>query len=1093
MQRYLTLGIDLGSESIGWALVAWIDGKPKILGAGAVIFNNGRDKDGKSLAVGRRLKRGMRRRRARYLWRRDRLLRALIRFGLMPMNVLERKALEVEDSYRLRAQSAEKAMQPYELGRALFHLNQRRGFASNRKANKKDKESGAYKEGIQHLKEILGDRTLGQYLWQCHQDPKNKADIAKKTGVRFRSIQDGEKIQYPFYPTREMYKMEYDKIHQTQKQHQPLTDAQWTELRDIMFFQRPLKPVDVGICSLYYGQEITNLETGEIVQTTKEKRGPYALPSAQMFRIAQEINNLKVRDDQRQWRKLTPQERENLWALMHAKKEVTFSAIRKGLGWAEDAIINLENDRRKNLNGNKSTCVLAKYFGKVFYKKPLELQDAIVEGILDCEDEDELFREAVSSWGLTEDAAQKMVYEDEIGEDDFPAGYGRLSAKAFRALVPLMKDEGLRYDEATARLGIHHSDRRADGTADHLPYYAAVLPLSVTKPKYGNEEEKREGKIANPTVHIALRQLQKLVNTLIARYGKPDQIVIETARELKLSKVDKDRLKKEHKANKEENDEFRKTLESCGEWKGDKKRLLLKMKLWKELGKDPNDRRCPYTLQIISQDMLLRGPVEIEHILPSSRTLDDSIANLTIAVVSANRMKRNQSPHEAFAHEKPLGWNENEGEYSYDKILQRAKAFPKNKSWRFEADAMERYADENRWQSRFLNDTRYASKIAKQYLETICPKVNTSTGQLTAKIREQWGLNTILGHNKKNRDDHRQHAVDALILTQITPSLIQQAARANANESLDAFVIPSPQEIGWPTLWEDARKAILGIIVHHRPDHGTDGALSEDSAYGILYHEEAKIDRRTSAEKKAGEEEKNIYNLVIRKDVTSLRPNELGLIRDVALRRRVIEAAALDNDMPTDKKAFEKKLKERLTAFMKASGIRRVRLLKKDNPVKIIRHGHQQQHAKALVPGDIHHVAVWRMPDGDTKVVGTSVFDAKTKEGDLNAFKPHPAAKLLMKLHKRDVVRLVHKGEEKTAKIVSLKPSNDQLVLVEHFEAGDLEKRQKEEKIQIFISFSKILEQQLRKIYVDPAGRVYDRGPHPVPEKKRSRGKKKPT
>jgi len=469
MPGSLTLGIDLGAESIGWALVRHGPDKPEILGASAVIFNNGRDEKGESLAVTRRIHRGMRRRRARYLWRRDRLLRALVRFGLMPQEDGARKALETLDPYRLRAQAAESKIAPHELGRALFHLNQRRGFASNRKTDKKDKDSGAYKKGIETLRETLGDQTLGQYLWQHHQDPQKKADISRKTGIRFRSTRKGYKTEYPFYPSRAMYKAEFDRIHETQKQNQSLTEEQWQNLRDILFNQRPLKPVEPGICSLYYGQEIVNPETGEVTHATKEKRAPHALPSVQMFRIAQDINNLKIRNEERRWRKLTPQERETLWALMNTKEKISFSTIRSKLGLPEDTAINLENDRRDHLKGNKPAWVLAKYFGKDFYKKPLELQDSIVERILDCEHEDELFREAVSNWGLGEDKARKMVYEDEVGEMNFPAGYGQFSANACHALVPLIKNEGLRYDEATARLGVHHSDRRTGGTSESLP------------------------------------------------------------------------------------------------------------------------------------------------------------------------------------------------------------------------------------------------------------------------------------------------------------------------------------------------------------------------------------------------------------------------------------------------------------------------------------------------------------------------------------------------------------------------------------------------------------------------------------------------
>jgi len=1085
MSHAMTLGIDLGSESIGWALVrdASQNQPPEIVATGVSIFNSGRNEKGESLAQDRRMKRGQRRRRARYLWRRDRMMRALIRMNLMPQEKENRKKLERSlDPYECRAKAAKQEVTAHELGRALFHMNQRRGFLSNRKSEKKADRS-AYKNGLEALKNVLGNQTLGQYLWENH---NVKKDIHKKPGIRFRSVQNGSKTEYPLYPTRAMYQAEFDKIRKTQGNAQDLHPEHWEELSHIVFDQRPLREQPVGICSLYYGQDLTNPETGEVTKAPKEERSPQALPSAQMFRVVQDINHMEVRDENRRWRKLTPDEREKLWILFNTQKKIEFKAVRKKLEWPEDTDINLENDRRTYLKGNETVCTLAKYFGKDFYKKPVYEQDDVVQFILDCENADDLFNEAVTSWKLPEDKARKLVFDDEISIEDFPAGYGRFSARAYRDMIPLMRDKQLRYDEATKQLGIHHSDRGADGNANSLPYYADAIPLSVTTPKYGAPEERQKGKIANPTVHIALRQLQKVVNTLIKRHGKPHRIVIETARDLKLSKDEKDELNREHQKNLKKNEEIKKELEALGEWNGDKGEKILKWKLWEELSADINDRKCPYTLRTISKAMLCSHQVEIEHILPRSRTLDDSRANLTVSLKSANGMKKNQSPHEVFAHSEPHGWETKQGAYSYDIILSYAQGLPKNKRWRFEADAMERFKDENEWQSRFLNDTRYTTKIAKKYLQVICPNVDASTGKLTAKIRKCWGLNEILGHNKKNRDDHRQHAIDAIVLTQITRALIQKAAKANENLALEEMEIPLPEQ--WPTLWEDAKKAAQGITIYHRPDHGVDGPINKENPYGVLHHKELEIDKRTDKEKKNDEEAGKIRNLVIRKDIASLTFDQMNDIRDENLRRRILEAVTVDGLIPDDTKI----LRQKLTAFSKNTGIRRVRILNISNPIKIITHpnGEKSKHLKALIPSENHHISFWRMPDGKIEIRSASMFEARANATNPETFKPHPAAKLLMKLHKRDVVKILHNGEEKIAKIKTLSPGSKKIEhgdihLVEHFEGGELDKRHKEDKnsggngIIIFIKMGRALDiHQMRKLYIDPTGKVYDPGPY---------------
>ena len=131
------LGLDLGTNSLGWAAVNLDEeNKPSgILDMGARIFPDGRNpKDKSSLATQRRVPRGSRRRRDRYLERRDDLMGTLIACGLMPAGEDERKQIERLDPYGLRARALDHAVSPHELGRALFHLNQRRGFKSNRKA-----------------------------------------------------------------------------------------------------------------------------------------------------------------------------------------------------------------------------------------------------------------------------------------------------------------------------------------------------------------------------------------------------------------------------------------------------------------------------------------------------------------------------------------------------------------------------------------------------------------------------------------------------------------------------------------------------------------------------------------------------------------------------------------------------------------------------------------------------------------------------------------------------------------------------------------------------------------------------------------------
>ena len=190
------LGLDLGTNSIGWAAVRLDDdGEPcGVLGMGVRIFPDGRDEQSKiSNAVDRRDARGQRRRRDRYLKRRGELVDALGDSGLMPPDEGERKEVQRLNPYKLRALALDQPLEPFELGRALFHLDQRRGFKSNRKADGGDDSEKTKISGrIDELRRGIADdgaRTLGEFLARRHE--------ARET-VRARS-------ELGLYPDRAMY------------------------------------------------------------------------------------------------------------------------------------------------------------------------------------------------------------------------------------------------------------------------------------------------------------------------------------------------------------------------------------------------------------------------------------------------------------------------------------------------------------------------------------------------------------------------------------------------------------------------------------------------------------------------------------------------------------------------------------------------------------------------------------------------------------------------------------------------------------------------------------------------------------------------
>ncbi|MDX9701954.1 MAG: type II CRISPR RNA-guided endonuclease Cas9 [Candidatus Auribacterota bacterium] len=817
MQKKLNyrLGIDLNPTSIGWCLIESdnSNGLGSTVAAGVRVFPDGRDaKSNEPLCVSRRTHRGIRRNRDRYLIRRKQLMACLIENGLMPQDKYQRKELEKFDPYQLRTRALDEQLSLYQVGRALFHLNQRRGFKSNRKADSKD-EAGAIKSGIQSLNNKIsesGYRTLGEYLYR--QRRKNKKD-----SIRFKAESKGNKNVYTLFPERKMYQDEFEKIWCSQARFHPCLTADIKQKisEHIIFFQRNLLPQTVGECTFERG----------------EPRAPLALPIVQKHRVLQEVNNLDLIRYHPEDPKLTADQKDKITATMlfdmkklNRKGELTFAAIRKMLDLPTKTQFNLESSSRAGLKGDITTFMLSsdKCFGKKWWSFSDDTKNLIINALLLQPDEKEII-----SW-LKKDYALDCETAETISSITLPQGYCRLSLKAIEKIMPYL-EQGYIYSDACAMAGYHHSEHRPEDLHNRLSYYGKLLPTRViktslkncttTEPQDGDPIslfEQYYGKINNPTVHIALNQLRLLINQTVETYGMPAEIVIELARDLKMNKKEKTKYQSELAKNKRRNEEINAKLKELNVQENYQNRL--KYKIWEELHQDPKLRRCPFSGKPISITDIFSPDVEIEHILPFSRTFDDSPANKILAYRYANAYKGNRSPYEAFGHN-PQG-------YIWDEIAARAESLPDNKKWRFAPDAMDKFNDEDKFLDRHLNDTRYMSRIAKEYLQYICKSVWVIPGQLTKLLRDKWGVNLQYllnqGDNIKDRGDHRHHAVDAFVVACTSRSTLQKISAAAENTAKQERLIndmPQPTTNFEPAGRYRLTELLDKMIVSYKPDH----------------------------------------------------------------------------------------------------------------------------------------------------------------------------------------------------------------------------------------------------------------------------------
>ncbi len=1051
------LGLDIGTNSIGWCL---IEDDERIVDIGVRLFSDGRDpKSGTSLAEDRRSARAMRRRRDRYVGRRSAFLKALVAHGLMPTDADEAKLVAERDPYDLRRRALVERLEPHEIGRALFHLNQRRGFQSNRKAERRSKtgEEGKIAGGAKALDRAMteaGADTLGQFL-------------AGRDTKRVRLNSDNQ--EYDFYPQRRHVEYEFARIWEEQAKHHPtlLTDAARAALHRILFFQRPLREQQVGYCTF----------AGMNGVPAEEPRLPKVHPLFQQRRLYEEVNQLRIVSPGADPRELTRDERDKLILKLQDKRKVSFESLAKVIKLNEGERFNKESENRKDLAGDEVRAEMAdkKRFGKRWLHFSLDAQVRIIDRLLNEENPEILRAWLKAEYGL-DDATTEAVADAHL-----PEGYGRFGETATRRLLEALKKDVVTYDKAAQAAGFHHSDHRTGEELDRLPYYGEILAREIPpgKEEYGDPLERRYGKITNPTVHIGVRQLQKLVNAIIAVHGKPDQIVVELARELKLNEREKDEHKRRIKRDTEAAQKRSEKLRDLGINDTGANRMLLR--LWEELSPDSfMNRCCPYCGKIISPSMVFNGEADIDHIVPYSRSLDDSAGNKVVAHRSCNRAKGNHTPYERWGpHIDPERWQT---------ITAQVAHLHKSKQWRFGPDAVERVERDGGFLARQLTDTQYLSRLAGKYLRSLYPtkeegRVDVLPGRMTAMLRRLWGLNSLLpDHNfvenehsnaPKNRLDHRHHAIDAAIAAVTTLPLMQQIARAAARaEEKDLDRLFEDLQQPWPSFREELGEKLRGTTISYKPDHGrkglpskhrdmTAGRLHNETAYGITG--EVAQDHKTPI-------------VVHRVPLKGLKPDDLAdpaRIPDLILRNALCTATRGQSG-----KEFEQALARFAKEHPLFKGIRRIRVRE---PLSVISIRDAEGRAYKAYKGDANaRFDVWRLPNGKWTADIVSMFDAHRP--DQPDRRPHPAAKKMLSLHQNDMLAIERDGDVPLIVRVVKFSNNGQIALAPDNEGGALKTRDAlpngvDPFKYIFSSAGGLKNSKARQVRVDLLGRVFDPGP----------------
>ncbi|PKP93957.1 MAG: type II CRISPR RNA-guided endonuclease Cas9 [Alphaproteobacteria bacterium HGW-Alphaproteobacteria-14] len=749
----LVFGIDLGIASCGWAVLRHpTPGDPsgEIVAMGSWMFDVPEtDKERtptNQIRRGNRLLRRVIRRRAQ---RMGEIRRIFAQHGLLAGNepdALKRAGL---DPWELRARGLDKPLSSAEFAVALGHIAKRRGFKSARKGKEANTAGDDQKmlKALEATRERLGRyRTVGEMFGRdadFRDRKRNRDGLFDRTQSRDDLIHEVAKL---FEAQRRLG-------------NDTASAALEAEFTAIAFRQLEMQDSEklVGMCQF----------------EPKEKRAARFAPSFEKFRLLGKLVNLRITAPEGE-RPLTPDEIRLAAGDLGKSAKLSVKEVRKRIGLPADqrfTVFKPEEETQdiaartgEAMHGTKK---LRDALGEVLWAdlqtRPAQL-DQIAHVISFHETADKIGEE-LAKLGLPAGAVDSLL--DNLKGFSRFKGAGHISAKAARALIPHL-EAGLRYDQACEAAGYDHAASRwskREQVADKAGFNALVQSM-------GDE-------IANPVARKSLTEGLKQLWAMRNRWGLPDAVHIEMARDVGNSLEKRNEIKRGIDKNTAERERQRnevRELLGIEDVNGD---TLLRYRLWKEQA-----GRCPYTDKAIPATAIIAtdNSYQVDHILPWSRFGDDSYANKVLCTARANQEKKGQTPFEWFMS--------SQGEDAWNTFLARIEGNTAFRGAKKRNYVLKNAKEaEERFRTRNLNDTRYAARLLAEAVKLFYPegdrqekggnrRVFTRPGGLTSALRHAWGVESLKKVDGKRVEDARHHALDALVVAAIGEWEVQRLTRS---------------------------------------------------------------------------------------------------------------------------------------------------------------------------------------------------------------------------------------------------------------------------------------------------------------------------
>lgn len=783
MQKKLryTIGLDIGIASVGWAALFLNENDEAcgIVRAGVHTFNEA--VFDQSRITGAAKRRGFRSGRRRTRRKASRIQR--VKGLLQRENIISKKDIEqyfsgiVKDVYFLRWVAIQDEpvyiLNNKELAQILIYFAKHRGYKSNTTYEQTDTEGKKVLTALSTNKKYMlehGYRTVGEMLYCDEKFRRKKYGSSEERELLVARNSQGD---YSHSIGRDLLVEEVKMIFNKQRElgNTLATEKLEEDFLKVMESQRNYDEGPGGESP--YGGNLIEKMVGECTFEKGKKRACKASYTAEQFVLLEKLNHLRIHSIDGEDRKLTEAEREKIIKLAYTQKEIKYAKLRTVLKLSPDerfAGLNYSLIRTGDLKERvtqteeKSKFVSLAYWYEI--KKILDLSYGDLNDsdeqlldtigmILTCYKSDSKRREKLAELELEQEQIEKLLILNYTK-------FQNLSFEAMKKIIPEL-EKGVSYTEACLNVG-YGSKEIIEGKNKYIPAHMLNEALD---------------QILNPTVKRAVRRTIRILNELIKTYGSPVEVHVEMSRDLPHSKEVKSKIEKLQKQNEAEKKEAKVFIcENFGKAENEiSGKDILRYRLWKN-----QSQMDLYTGKMIPvADILDYEKYEIDHMLPYSRSFNDSFNNKMLVRKEDNQNKKNRTPYEYMRHDEDA-WNA---------FVKRVNTYVLSPGRRKNATTKSNSSEE--WMSRNLNDTRYTTKVVTDLIrrhlafELYTKKdrkkhVYTQNGGITARLRYEWGL-------EKDRDkSDKHHAQDAIVIACCTDGMIKRLSEIYKREEIGLII-----------------------------------------------------------------------------------------------------------------------------------------------------------------------------------------------------------------------------------------------------------------------------------------------------------------